>query len=70
MIQLTSLYNIGIFAEAGPPIDVGGSCGYDEVLCPADKICIPKTWLCDGVVDCPTDVYDERQDGFVCCKFS
>ncbi|XP_038053495.1 MAM and LDL-receptor class A domain-containing protein 2-like [Patiria miniata] len=52
--------------EEAVPIEIPSLCGYEEVLCPADKVCIPKTWLCDGDVDCPTDLYDERKDGFVC----
>ncbi|XP_022094256.1 MAM and LDL-receptor class A domain-containing protein 1-like isoform X2 [Acanthaster planci] len=52
--------------EEAVPIEIPSSCGYQEVLCPADKVCIPTAWLCDGVVDCPSDLYDERRDGFVC----
>jgi hypothetical protein len=38
--------------------------GYE---CPISKLCIPKTWICDGTVDCgDEDNSDESGD---CSKF-
>jgi hypothetical protein len=38
-----------------------------EYECPISKLCIPKTWICDGTVDCGhEDSSDESGD---CSKF-
>lgn len=38
-----------------------------EYLCPKSKLCIPKTWVCDGTVDCGhEDGSDESGD---CSKY-
>jgi hypothetical protein len=38
-----------------------------EYECPISKLCIPKTWICDGTVDCgQEDNSDESGD---CSKF-
>lgn len=38
-----------------------------EYQCPISKLCIPKTWLCDGTIDCGhEDSSDESGD---CSKY-
>ncbi|XP_022097778.1 MAM and LDL-receptor class A domain-containing protein 1-like isoform X1 [Acanthaster planci] len=44
------------------PTPIPGMCGVSDgsfVFCPNDRICIPSSWVCDGIVDCPRDSLDE-----------
>ncbi len=39
-----------------------------EYQCPISKLCIPKTWICDGTVDCGNE--DDSDESGDCSKFS
>ncbi|XP_077865626.1 MAM and LDL-receptor class A domain-containing protein 1-like, partial [Saccoglossus kowalevskii] len=43
-----------------------GYCPRNQVFCPGDQICIFKSWLNDGNIDCPTDCFDEVQYRYNC----
>nr|XP_006821080.1 PREDICTED: apical endosomal glycoprotein-like [Saccoglossus kowalevskii] len=45
---------------------IPGICTRNQIYCPGDQICISKSWLNDGNIDCPTDCYDEEQFRYNC----
>ncbi|XP_070565018.1 MAM and LDL-receptor class A domain-containing protein 1-like isoform X2 [Ptychodera flava] len=47
-------------------IPIPGVCQRDQFYCPGDNLCIPNAWVNDGVVDCPTECYDEEEYRFHC----
>ncbi|XP_071956934.1 MAM and LDL-receptor class A domain-containing protein 2-like [Antedon mediterranea] len=44
------------------PTHYPGTCDWNQFFCPRDKVCIPIGWVCDGKVDCPSDLSDEPAD--------